>query len=292
MASSWMPTISRLLVEAGSNPRGRRVRPLLEDTMTIQTTLMWAVSALAFAGCMGDARIGDADGDTHENPNGRDPPEPDAASDGKPRPGGRKWDDAVVTAYTFQDNSACNSIMTSSGRPLVPYVSVAVPFRFIQGVGDGPFKLGDVIFVSFLKGRTMPNGVQHTGWVRIDDFCGDHGDDDYCFQNGEPNVDLYIGDWARSGMTCLASNPQDEGSGSFSGPAGDGQERTEVRFGPPPPGQLITNYGGRAMGDGNCGDCAFGKTVQPPACWHYDPGNTNVEFCSCSNSNGRHGECR
>jgi len=205
---------------------------------------------------------------------------PEVAS---PAPANAKWDDAVVTVYTFQDNSACNSVMTSSGRPLVPYVSVAIPFRYIHGLGDGPFHMGEQIFVSFLAGRTMPDGTPHTGWVQIDDFCGDQGDDSYCFQNGEPNVDLYVGDWAQSGMSC--------NDGDFAGPGGSGQEGTEVRFGPPPIGQWKSSYGGEAMGAGNCGDCSFGKTVQPVACWHYDPGAINIEHCTCENSNGTGGEC-
>jgi hypothetical protein len=198
-------------------------------------------------------------------PIGAEPPDEDP---------GEKWDDAVVTLYTFQDNSACNSTMTASGRALIPYVSVALPFRYVLPYGQGPFHLGDKIYVEFLDGRTMPNGTQHTGWVQIDDFCGDNGDDSYCFQYGNPNVDLYIGDFAQSGMSC-----------PFSGPGGDGQEDTEVFFGPAPAGQFLTSYGGAAMGEGECGDCDFGKTVQPPACWHYDPGDTNVEYCDCSNSN-------
>jgi hypothetical protein len=202
-----------------------------------------------------------------------------------------RWDDAVVTAYSFQDNSACNSVMTASGRTLVPYVSVALPRRFLQETGGGPFALGDTIFVSFLEGRTMPSGRAHTGWVRIDTFCGDHGDDAYCFQHGKPNVDVFIGDWPASGMTCLADDLGAFGTGSFAGPAGSGQEDTVVYFGPAPPGALAIDYGGRAMGAGPCGDCAFGRTVQPPACWHYDPGTTNVEYCTCENSNGRFGEC-
>lgn len=201
------------------------------------------------------------------------------------------WEDAIVTLYTFQDNSACNSIMTASKRPLTPYVSVALPFRFLEGSGNGPFALGDEIHVSFLEGRIMPNGQPHTGWVRIDDFCGDNDDDSYCLQDGLPNVDLYIGDWAESGEECLADNLDDEATGSFDGPGGSGQDATEVAFGPAPDGELIEDYGGVAIGDGNCGDCDFGKTVQPLACWHYDPGDENIEYCDCTNSNGTAGEC-
>jgi hypothetical protein len=267
--------------------------------MTCSPKLL-AAAALALVACTGDV-VGGAAPDDVDPPGAPDgtpaaPPagDPDGEDDGLvPRtpPATARWGNAVVTAYTFQDNSACNSIMTSSGRPLVPYVSVALPFRYLRSLGGGPFELGDEIFVSFLAGRAMPSGARHTGWVRIDDFCGDRGDDEYCFQDGEPNVDLYIGDWARSGMTCLADDLRDEGSGTFSGPAGDGQEDTAVHFGPAPTGDLVESYGGRAMGEGACGDCGFGKTVQPPACWHYDPGAINAEYCTCENSNGRDGAC-
>ena len=201
------------------------------------------------------------------------------------------WGDAVVTFYTFQDNSACNSVMTASERPLVPYVSVAIPFRYLTEHGNGPFSMGETIHVAFLEGRTMPDGRSHSGWVRIDDFCGDGGDDAYCLQNGLPNIDLYVGDWATSGMSCEASDLEVWGSGTFFGPAGTGQELTQVRFGPAPTGEPATDYGGQALGQGDCGDCAFGQSIQPPACWHYDPRSENIEYCDCANSNGRDGEC-
>jgi hypothetical protein len=200
------------------------------------------------------------------------------------------WGEAVVTIYTFQDNSACSSTMTASGRPLVPYVSVALPFRYLADYG-GPFSLGDALHVSFLEGRIMPDGSPHSGWVRIDDFCGDGGDDSYCLQGGLPNVDLYVGDWAESGMSCEAADLEEWGTGAFSGPGGDGQEPAVVALGPAPAGEPAEGYGGAAMGEGDCGDCDFARTVQPPACWHYDPGEENIEYCDCSNSNGRSGEC-
>lgn len=201
------------------------------------------------------------------------------------------WGSAVVTLYTFQDNSACNSTMTASGEPLVPYVSVALPFRYLTDLGGGPFTMGEAIHVAFLEGRAMPDGSLHSGWVRIDDFCGDGGDDSYCLQGGLPNVDLYVGDWAESGMSCEAGDLEDWGTGGFSGPGGGGQEHTTVSFGPAPDGEPAAGYGGAAMGVGNCGDCEYARTIQPPACWHYDPGDENIEYCDCSNSNGVDGEC-
>jgi hypothetical protein len=201
------------------------------------------------------------------------------------------WGSAVVTLYSFQDNSACNSTMTASGEPLVPYVSVALPFRYLEDHGGGPFRMGESIHVDFLEGRAMPDGSVHSGWARIDDYCGDGGDDSYCLQGGLPNVDLYIGDWAASGMACEAQDLQSWGSGAFVGPAGDGQGACTVSFGPAPEGEPATGYGGAVMGEGRCGDCDFARTIQPPACWHYDPGEENIEYCDCDNSNGVDGEC-
>ncbi len=201
------------------------------------------------------------------------------------------WGDVVLTLYTFQDNSACNSMMTATGEPLVPYLSAALPFRYLTDHGGGPFTLGETIHVAFLEGRSMPDGSEHSGWVRIDDFCGDGGDDSYCLQDGLPNVDLYVGDWAQSGMICEADELDEWGTGTFSGPGGDGAEATVVSFGPAPAGEVPEGYGGAAMGEGDCGDCAFGRTIQPPACWHYDPGDENIEYCDCDNSNGVDGEC-
>lgn len=178
-------------------------------------------------------------------------------------PGG-KLGDFVLTWYTFQDNTPCNSSASASGRKLVPYVSVAVPFRFLAEKGQGgQLKYGDQLFLKFLEGRTMPNGSKHTGWVQLDDFCGDHGNDDYCYQKVDgksfPNVDLYIGDYTKSGMGCTG------------GPAGDGQEETEVLLGPAPPGMLRTDYGGAEKGTAKCGKCDEAKKQQAKCNWHYTP---------------------
>lgn len=174
----------------------------------------------------------------------------------------QKLGDFVMTWYTFQDNTPCNSSASASGRRLIPYVSAAVPFRLLKSKG-GTLEYGDQLFLSFLKGRRMPNGKLHTGWVQIDDFCGDGGDDSYCYQlvDGKkyPNVDLYLGDWTQSGMGCDG------------GPAGGGQERTEVFLGPAPAGQLVTDYGGAEKGKGKCGDCNAAKAEQPKCQWHYTP---------------------
>lgn len=187
-------------------------------------------------------------------------PSPAGVPIAPPRP---KLGDYVMTWYSFQDNTPCNSTSAASGRPLVPYVSVAVPFRLLKPKGGGPLAYGDQLFVKFLENRVMPNGARHTGWVRVDDFCGDGGDDSYCYQTVQgtkyPNVDLYVGDYTLSGIQCDGS-----------GPAGRGQERTEVFLGPAPPGALVTSYGGAARGKGRCGDCSGARKEQ--SCnWYYTP---------------------
>ena len=64
------------------------------------------------------------------------------------------------------------------------------------------------------------------------------------------DVDLYIGDWPKSGMTCDG------------GPAGSGQEITDVYLGPAPPGKFVSDYGGAAKGAGKRCDCKSAKKIQ------------------------------
>lgn len=172
----------------------------------------------------------------------------------------------VLTWYSFQDNTPCNSAASASGRPLIPYVSVAVPFRLLRSRG-GPLDYGDTLFVKFLEGRRMPNGARHTGWVQVDDFCGDGGDDSYCFQTvggrRYPNVDLWVGDFTKTGVQCGDADEEYR-------PMGSGQERTQVVAGRPPAGRLVTDYGGARRGTGRCGDCA-GARRQQSCEWHYTP---------------------
>jgi hypothetical protein len=119
----------------------------------------------------------------------------------------------------------------------------------------------------------MPNGLKHTGWVQIDDFCGDSGDDSYCFQDvggtKYPNTDLYIGDFTQSGMSA--------GADGCSGPAGDGQVLTEVSTGSPG-AAWVGSYGGAALGSGKCGDYATAE-AQQSGCWDYTPPADTVSAC-------------
>jgi hypothetical protein len=178
----------------------------------------------------------------------------------------------VLTWYSFQDNTPVNSARSSSGRPLVPYISVAVPFRLLSAFG-GELHYGDKLYVEFLHDRIMANGKRHTGWVQIDDFCGDEGNDAYCFQEVDgkkyPNVDLYVGDFTQSGIdpkTCL-------------GPAGGGAELTSVFVAARQTTQIVSHdYGGSAIGSGKCGDLAAAK-LQQGNCWTYTPPAESSEQC-------------
>jgi hypothetical protein len=187
-------------------------------------------------------------------------------------PGATKLAKHVLTWYTFQDNTPVNSLFSASGRPLKPFLSVAVPRRELKANG-GTLSYGDKLYVAFLDGKTMPNGMKHTGWVQIDDFCGDGADDSYCYQQiteGKfPNVDLYIGDFTKTGIKASAT-------GDCSGPAGSGQELTDLYTGNP--GALFkTDYGGAALGSGKCGDQNAARMEQKGTtapgeggCWGYD----------------------
>lgn len=182
----------------------------------------------------------------------------------------------VMTWYSFQDNTPVNSGLSASGRKLIPYISVAIPFRLLKPFG-GKLQYGDKLYVQFLDGRTMPNGIKHTGWVQIDDFCGDSGDDSYCYQSvggtKYPNTDLYLGDFTKSGMSTT----------SCTGPAGSGQELTSVSTGSPG-SEWIGDYGGRALGTGKCGDLSTAKPQQG-SCWDYTPPASSASECaSCTSA--------
>lgn len=186
-----------------------------------------------------------------------------------PPVGGKKVEQHVLTWYTFQDNTPVNSLFSASGRSLKPYSSIAVPRRELAALGG----YGTKIYVAFLDGRMMPNMTKHTGWVQIDDICGDGNDDSYCYQDlgGKkyPNIDLYLGDFTKTGMKASPT-------GDCEGPAGSGQELTDVWTGNAG-ANFHADYGGSALGTGKCGDQAAArleqKGVNTPGesgCWGYD----------------------
>ncbi len=208
----------------------------------------------------------------------------------------------VLTWYSFQDNTPVNSLFSASGHLLTPYVSVAVPFTQIAdcagetpkpGQTCGTLNYGDKLFVPFLKDRLMPNGMKHTGWVVLDDYCGDGQDDTYCYQDpGDgktyPNVDLYIGDFVKSGMGPCGDD--------CTGPAGNGGELFDL-FSGDPGASFVNDYGGAAIGTGKCGDrqtardqqfgppagSPFGTSSKPgslTACWGYDGQGSNTHACN------------
>jgi hypothetical protein len=183
----------------------------------------------------------------------------------------------VMTWYSFQDNTPVNSSESASGRELHAYTSVAVPFRLLKAFG-GKLDYGQKLYLDYLHGKKMPNGKTHTGWVEIDDFCGDSGDDSYCFQTvggkSFPNTDLYIGDFSKSGMA--------PSGGDCSGPAGTGQELTTVSTGDPG-SQFMLDYGGADLGSGKCGDYTSAEAQQGGkngGCWDYTPPTSSVADCA------------
>lgn len=134
----------------------------------------------------------------------------------------------VLTWYSLQDKAPERAVKsTISGNILVPFVSVALPYRFMKRWG-GSLEFGETLYVSFLDGRKMPDSTRHTGWVRIDDVCGDEDDDSKCFKEGIngteggifPTIDLYVGDVFQSGMV---GNPD--------GPAGNNMEIVDLMIG-------------------------------------------------------------
>jgi hypothetical protein len=204
----------------------------------------------------------------------------DAGKDSKPDAaapsGAKRLENHVLTWYTFQDNTPVNSAFTGSGRPLKAFVSVAIPRRELKENG-GTLDYGDKLWVEFLAGRTMPDGTAHTGWVEITDFCGDAGDDTYCYQevgaSKYPNVDLYIGDFTKSGTMKVVVGMGEE---DCLGPAGSGQDLTEVYSGNPG-ANFKTSYGGATLGTGKCGDKTAARQQQKGTntpgegtCWGYD----------------------
>jgi hypothetical protein len=243
----------------------------------------------------GDAGLGDPDGASDAS---------DAAPLDPPPAGAKKVAMAhVMTFYSFQDNTPTNSMFTASGHILKQFVSVAVPSRELKKNG-GPFDYGDKIWVQFLSGRVMPNGMKHSGWVQVDDFCGDGNDDGYCFQQlgmppagpMYPNIDLYVGDFSKSGFHPTPPSPEHP-LGDCIGPAGSGLDLTDVYTGTP--AKFETNYGGAAVGTGKCGDRQAARDQQfgPPAtapfgdeekklvgtltaCWGYDGQGPDTSGCS------------
>jgi hypothetical protein len=121
--------------------------------------------------------------------------------------------------------------------------------------------------------------------VQVDDFCGDAGDDTYCYQKIPegtfPNVDLYIGDFTKTGMKASPD-------GDCTGPAGSGQDLTDVYSGNAG-ANFHSDYGGARLGTGKCGDKAAArleqKGVNTPGeggCWGYDAQDAESDCAMCT----------
>ena len=214
------------------------------------------------------------------------------------------------TWYSSNDNTPCASAVSSKGKELVPYVSLAIARKFInEGSSNDAKKVkyGEWVFIPQMKGRMVKN-KPHTGWLRVDDKCGDFdgaGKDPnaHCYiDNAQtaPKVDMFIGLFSAT-MTCA--------NGSTTGPGGSGQDPIDVYRGTPTSAEKVTEYGvpWRVPG-AKCNDCyaackdqtgldaecrgfasAPGGGVASSAlsnrCWHWWP-QSNAEAQSWCNSAG------
>ena len=68
---------------------------------------------------------------------------------------------------------------------LQPFSSAAVP----KSLWGSRYSLGDTIYVHAMRGRKMPNGKRHNGYLKLVDECIGGG----CFQRGRPVIDIYVG---------------------------------------------------------------------------------------------------
>lgn len=190
----------------------------------------------------------------------------------KPNPSGtvsqnQTLGNCILTQFTFENNTPCCSTSSASGKPLIPFVSCSLMFRYLKDKKGGPLKMGDQIYCAALAGRKMPNGKTHSGWLRIVTYCGDLGNDAYCAQSKDgkmyPLVDVYVGSFPASGSVC-------DGQGSVTGYVGDGNLMSEVKAGPAPAGDPAATdgkkgdapYGGQAFGTCKCSDCVQGCVDQ------------------------------
>jgi hypothetical protein len=116
---------------------------------------------------------------------------------------------------------------------------------------------------------------------------GHAGDDAYCYQDipqGKfPNVDLYIGDFTKSGMMATAD-------GDCIGSAGPGQDLTDVYTGNAGT-NFRTEYGGATLGTGKCGDKLAARKEQKGTttpgeggCWGYDAQDSEADCANCTPS--------
>jgi hypothetical protein len=215
-----------------------------------------------------------------------------------------------LTLYSSQDNTPCNSDISSRGKEhkLTPFVSVALSLAAIDkdGTGKDPKKVkyGERLYVPQLDGKLVKDNVYHNGIVVVADKCGD-GSSAHCHVDGNPSkptkLDFFIGD-----ITDTHSIKCEYGSGSFKGAGGSGNIPIQVyRAKPGTTLPAPKDYNVRSMSPGAvCNDCFTAcnqQTNNHPGCkdyakytggndpskelsshcWHYWPQQRNgpVQWC-------------
>lgn len=179
--------------------------------------------------------------------------------------------------YSWQNNSPCNSSLSSSGKPLVPYKHVAIPSKLAK-----TYPLGTKLFVDGLKGKSTGRDT-HSGWVEVADLCAEGGVSSCYTSGGKPLVRLYIGDYTKAKASCASTGPS-------RAPAITINKGTSKAWNLPLEAAISCkttpsygerafngNYGGAPKGIGKCGECASTK-AQLGKC--YFDGVGNKKYCS------------
>lgn len=172
--------------------------------------------------------------------------------------------------YSWQNNRPCNTAISSTGKQLVPFRSIAIPKSM-----ERAYPIGTQLFIDGLKGKSTAGMETHSGWVEVADFCQE-GASVTCYMNPPnsiPIVRLYIGDFQKAHATCTGTTSRAPSIAINYG-------TSKAWFLPmsttisckkkPALGERAfnRNYGGAAVGSGGvCGMCTTGKTVLG-ACYH------------------------
>lgn len=199
-----------------------------------------------------------------------------------PKPGKKttcKGTVIMLSWYSWQNNSPCNSRISSSGKPLVPYKHVAVPKSM-----HGAFPLGTKLFIDGLRGKSTA-GETHSGWVEVADTCEETGSTTCYFQPPKslPLVKLYIGDFTKAKAKCLGTMSRAPKIGINYGTSKQWSLPLETTIScrrTPTASERSFNrgYGGSAMGNSKfkCGDCSAAKT-QLGSCYY--GGAASSKYC-------------
>jgi hypothetical protein len=155
---------------------------------------------------------------------------------------GSRVGNVMQTFYSRDNNTPAGTNTSASGELMIPYVSCALPFSFFTKKSGGPYDYGDWFEIDSLRGKKLPNGKTHTGFLKAVTYCGDFNDYTYCIKdhNGKKysSIDVYIGPFKTSGQKC-------DGKGTTTGPAGSGLTFTGVKYWGknPPKDKALTSYG-------------------------------------------------